>query len=83
MQQGQKKFQHVARDRVVSINDQTNFLDCIVAHLLQIKDWSDGWLHLDWSFSHQIIEVNFNFSAVMVDRLLVLDKTSQVLDVSL
>ena len=68
---------------VVSNNDQTNFLDWVVAHLLQIKDLSDGRLHLDRFFCHQTIEVNFNFSAVMIDRLLVLYKTSQVLDVSL
>ena len=82
MQQGQKKryFKHVVAG---GFNDQTNFLDCIVAHLLQIKDLSDGRLHLDRFFCHQTIEVNFNFSAVMIDRLLVLYKTSQVLDVSL
>ena len=82
MQQGQKKryFKHVVAG---GFNDQTNFLDCIVAHLLQIKDLSDGRLHLHRFLCHQTIEVNFNFAAVMVDRLLVLDKASQVLDVSL
>ena len=59
---------------------QINWLDCVVSHLLQIKDLSEGRLRF---FFHQIIEVNFNFSAVMVDRLLVLDQASQVLDVSL
>ena len=79
MQQDQKKIQ-TSCGCVVSSNDQTNVLDCIVSHLLQIKDLSEGRL---WLLSHQIIEVNFDFSSVMVDRLLVLDQASQVLDVSL
>ena len=37
---------------------------------------------MDGFLCHQI-EVNFDFAAVMVDRLLVLDKTTQVLDVCL
>ena len=59
---------------------QINWLDCVVSHLLQIKDLSEGRLQF---LCHQMIEVNFDFSAVMVDRLLVLDQASQVLDVSL
>ena len=81
MQQGQKKryFKHVVAG---GFNDQTNFLDCIVAHLLQIKDLSAGRFLLKWFLCHQI-EVNFDLAAVMVDLLLVLDQTTQVLDVSL
>ena len=79
MQQDQKKIQ-TSCGCVVSSNDQTNFQDCIVSHLLQIKDLSEGRLQF---LCHQMIEVNFDFSAVMVDRLLVLDQASQVLDVSL
>ena len=68
---------------MVSGNDQTNFRDCVVADLLQIKDLSEGRLHLARFFCHQTIEVNLDFAAVMVDRLLVLDQPAQVLDVSL
>ena len=79
MQQDQKKIQ-TSCGCVVSSNDQTNFLDCVVAYLLQIKDLSEGRL---WFLCHQIVEINFDFTSVMIDHLLVLDQASQVLDVSL
>ena len=49
-----------------------------VNHLLQIIDLGDRRLQI-----RQQIEVNFNFPTMMVDLLLVLHKTAQVLDVRL
>ena len=52
----------------------------MLIHLLQIESLGDGRLHLD-RLLH--LKVNLTFSAVVVDRPLVLHKPAQVLNVSL
>ena len=62
-----------------SLNKQNS--NCI-SHLLQIESFNAGRLHLDRPLSQQI-QVDLNFSSVMVDRLLLLHEPAQVLDVGL
>ena len=62
-----------------TLNNQ-NF-NCI-SYLLQIESLNGGRFHLDRPLSQQI-QVDLNFSSVMVDRLLLLHEPAQVLDVGL
>ena len=54
----------------------------LFSHLLQIEGLGDSWLHLNRLLVHQV-EINLALSSVVVDCLLVLDKSSQMLDVGL
>ena len=54
----------------------------LLSHLLQIEGLGDSWLHLNRLLVHQV-EINLAVSSVVVDCLLVLDKSSQMLDVGL
>ena len=53
-----------------------------IPHLLQIESLNGGRLHLDRPLCHQI-QVDLNFSSVVIDRLLLLHEPAQVLDVGL
>ena len=62
-----------------TLNNQNS--DCI-SHLLQIESLNGGRLHLDRPLC-QKIQVDLNFSSVMIDRLLLLHEPAQVLDIGL